>query len=465
MSRPSPQRTRVAIVGAGIVGLILAVALNQFDEDQKIEIDLYEAAPELSEIGAGINIWPRTWQIFQELGLGEVLIPHFDHVPDLEPRPIYEVRKADQKDGFKVMDLVTKGGALRIHRADFQRCLIQHLPLHNSKIIPINSRCTLHLSHRLIDYNDPPPSPSNSFSSPVILYFENRCSTTCDILIGADGIKSTIRRLFLQRMDDPRKYERFIDPTWSGAVAYRGLIAREELGKVFPGHRAFDHPGIMYMGKNRHCVVYSVSGGKFINVVAAVHDLSKEGALWEGPWNVEITQQELREVFNGWEDEFQALVECIKRPTRWAIQNMHHLDTFARGRVFLIGDAAHAMVPYLGAGAGVGIDDAYILASLLTSTSMHRSPTPELMNNLVETYNTVCVPHANGMSKASFDQGHLYTLQTPQFHAYKEGDNVPMKMLLDVFQTAEKGWWWAVTDPREERRRAVGSLQNLKVRL
>lgn len=75
--------------GAGIVGLTLAVALNEFDKDRKFAIDIYEATPELSEIGAGINVWPRTWQILKQFGLEETLTPLFDHPPDLEPRPFY----------------------------------------------------------------------------------------------------------------------------------------------------------------------------------------------------------------------------------------------------------------------------------------------------------------------------------------------------------------------------------------
>lgn len=72
--------------GAGIVGLTLAVALNAFDKDHKFAVDIYEATPELSEIGAGINVWPRIWQILKEIGLEHTLVPLFDHVPDLEPR-------------------------------------------------------------------------------------------------------------------------------------------------------------------------------------------------------------------------------------------------------------------------------------------------------------------------------------------------------------------------------------------
>lgn len=119
------------VSGAGIVGLTLAIALNALDKEHKIAIDLYEAAPELSEIGAGINVWPRTLAIFKQIGLADILTPFFDHYPDLEPSTssvlvfsslvisvpdgsshigiIFGVRKGDQKNGFKIYDAMNNG--------------------------------------------------------------------------------------------------------------------------------------------------------------------------------------------------------------------------------------------------------------------------------------------------------------------------------------------------------------------
>lgn len=103
-------------------------------------------------------------------------------------------------------------------------------------------------------------------------------------------------------------------------------------------------------------MVYAISGGKHINVVGAVHDKSKEGTAWDGQWNHEVTQSEFYEHFVGWDDEFQALIrvclptpewericvnncQCIRRPIRWALQTLKHLNTFAKERVFLLGDS------------------------------------------------------------------------------------------------------------------------------
>ncbi|KXN91574.1 Salicylate hydroxylase, partial [Leucoagaricus sp. SymC.cos] len=445
--------------GAGIAGLAFAVALNAFDSEKKFAIDLYEAVSELSEIGAGINVWPRTWQILEEIGLGQTLIPHLDHYPDLEHRVVFEIRKADQENGVKITDVMKDGGVLRIHRADFQTSLIKHLPLPASSV-KINSTCNLHLSHRLVDYGSNSTCTSEAQQrGSLLLYFSDKPTSACDILVGADGIKSTLRQLFLARLPGPDKYQIFHDPVWSGSIAYRGIVDKNDLQKIFPNHRALNHAGLMYFGKRKHTVVYPISSGRFLNVVAVVHDKSKEGMTWEGPWNQEVTQDEFFGKFSGWEEEFQALIRCIRRPTRWALQSLNHLDIFAKDRVFLIGDSAHAMVPYQGAGAAAGIEDAYILAALLTQCSQLSMCR---MSRLAQVYNSMRVPAAIALSKASADQGDLYNLEGPGFECFKEGDYIPREQLVELFRIVEQKWSWTASDPQLDRIRATELLQDSK---
>ncbi len=172
---------------------------------------------------------------------------------------IFGLRKGDQMNGFKIHDvmndgrrlifrslkcvkfILNTGGALRIHRADLQKSLMEHLPLPGSKAATINSSCTLHLSHRLVDY----AYSEISSSGPITLHFDGKPSATCDLLIGADGIKSSLRQIFLAQLPNPREYNDYLEPTWSGLVAYRGRIPKDELEKILPGHRALEHPGLM----------------------------------------------------------------------------------------------------------------------------------------------------------------------------------------------------------------------------
>lgn len=442
------QRTRIAIIGAGIAGLTLAIALNEFDKERRYVIDIYETAPELSEIGAGIMMYPKTLHVMEEIGASETLIPCFDHLPDNVPRVVFEARKADHKPhGKKIIDVKYNGGSLPLHRADLQRTLVTHLP-HPDSPTP----CTLHLSWRLIDFTQ------DSESGPVTLHFATGVAKTCDILIGADGIKSTIRKLFLSRIN-PEKYERCMEPLWSGTYAYRGLVSMEDLAEVYPGHRLLDLTSSLYISKNKYSVVYPVSGGRGVNVVATTFDKSKENTVLEGPWQVQATEEEFAEAFSGWEDEFQALIKCTKKPMKWALHNLECFDIFAKNRVFLIGDAAHAMVPHLGAGAGTGIDDSYILAALLTNSSIHTSPSEKDIENIVDVYNSIRVPRGTGMLKASIEQGHLYYFAGKEFDDYKEGDEVLWDLVYKTGIGINENWTWTADDPKIERRKAESLLE------
>ncbi|XP_006456323.1 hypothetical protein AGABI2DRAFT_239564 [Agaricus bisporus var. bisporus H97] len=450
------ERSHIAI-GAGIVGLAFAVALNALDKEHKFTIDLYEATPELVEIGAGINVWPLTLSILKEIGLYQTLVPFFDHYPDLERRIVCGLRKGDEKNGFHVYDVINEGGGLRIHRADFQRGLVQHLPLPKSNKVHINTPCTFHLNHCLIDY-----TRDGSEDGRIKLHFDGKPSKECDVLIGADGIHSTVRQLFLSRLPNPEKYEKYHKPVWSGLVAYRGLVSREDLEATHPGHRALTHPGLIYTGKTRYVTMYPVSGGKFINVVAVTRDTSNNTGVWEGPWKVEVTQEELFRAYQGFDEEVLALIHCIKKPTKWALHALDHLDIYSEQQVFLMGDAAHAMLPHLGAGATVGIKDAYILASMLTHQSTSRPLDLEKIKLISTIYNMVLVPHATHMSKLTIETGDLLDLTAPGFdlERYKLGDKIPMETLINAFRQVERNWTWSSSDPKEDRRKVENLLES-----
>ncbi|KAG6901681.1 hypothetical protein C0995_009236 [Termitomyces sp. Mi166 len=146
-----------------------------------------------------------------------------------------------------------------------------------------------------------------------------------------------------------------IDPVWSGTNAYRALILSDDLRRIAPDHKVYTRP-TQYLGKNGYIIAYPVAHGKYINFVACIsrHDL--EYSLFDGPWFLPVDRVEFAGHFSGWESEVQQLISCVKQPFRWAIHTIKPLPSFVSGNVAVLGDAAHAMTPHQGSGAGQAIE-------------------------------------------------------------------------------------------------------------
>ncbi|KJA15321.1 hypothetical protein HYPSUDRAFT_80542 [Hypholoma sublateritium FD-334 SS-4] len=425
--RPNDE-IRVAIIGAGIGGLTLSAALSALSNEDKLDIHIYESTSVISEVGAGITLWPRVWEMIKAIDLEDSLLQFVSRPPDKSARLVFQMRKADQKEGVFVHDIIMEGGSNTFHRADLQQTLLSRIS------------GSLHLKHRLSSYEE--------LDNEVIIHFDDGTTAKCDILIGMDGIKSALRKSFLQQ-NIPMS--RSIDPVWSGTMAYRGLVGRDVLDKEFPGHRTITTP-MMYMGKNKHVVAYAISRS-LINVAAFISDISKEGTpcgeIALGP----IVKEELLAAFTGWEPEVQVLLHSLKEPMKWPINQVVPLERYSSGRVLLAGDAAHGMPPHQGAGASQAIEDAYILANLLC----HRSITRESIPKIAEIYDDIRRPEGNRVLQASIEFGRLLDLVFPDLEGYKEGDdNVPVDILEALGRKASKDWEWIWKDSVEgDRRRAL----------
>ncbi|KAJ4481052.1 hypothetical protein J3R30DRAFT_2395837 [Lentinula aciculospora] len=214
----SSKKLRIAIIGGGIGGLTCAVALK---DCPNIELDLYEQAAHITEIGAGITVWPRTWMCLKSLGLERDLLAILPEEYSDEPKLAFEFRISDRKEGYTFHKIYAKGGALCFHRQEIQRTLLKHVP----------ESFHIHLSHRLTRCEEDEDC--------VKMYFKNGLEASCDILIGADGIKSVTRELF------PNK-----GIFYTGSQVFRGLIPKEGLAKSYPTHKSLEGP-IQYCGKNK----------------------------------------------------------------------------------------------------------------------------------------------------------------------------------------------------------------------
>ncbi|KXN91079.1 Salicylate hydroxylase [Leucoagaricus sp. SymC.cos] len=390
----------VLLSGGGISGLCLGVALSRYPH---IKVDVYEATGQFKEIGAGVMIWARTWRILELMGLAENFSKVAHAPPDGSMGVGFDYRRSDApEEGFQFRLVQMPYGCIRFHRASFLDVFVDHLPPDLA-----------HFGKRLLSYTD-----SGHAGRGVQLQFADGSSSECDILVGCDGIKSIIREQLYETKARETKNPRLlkhIKPLWTGTIAYRGLVEVEKLRKMGgQGHRAIKNPmmvchpnRVAYCGKgrNKHVVSYSISQGNIVNVVTFASEPEKNGANYpDDIWVTECPQQELLDAYKNWEPEVERLLKCIDRPTRWAIHHLDPLPFYVSGRVALLGDAAHAMAPHQGAGAGQAIEDAYLLACLLGKATV---------------YEKVRLPAANAVLEGSFESGKMYEFDSAHGAEYE----------------------------------------------
>ncbi|KIJ64716.1 hypothetical protein HYDPIDRAFT_175280 [Hydnomerulius pinastri MD-312] len=418
---------KIAICGGGVGGLTLAVALSKYPD---IEVEVFEAAKCFTEIGAGVGIWPRAFKVLRKLGadLEQALLSRAtDYEWTEEFVPSMNYRKSDQSDGAELFKLMTKGDLMRFHRADFHGVLLSYLP----------KSCKTHSGKRLVSYTQP-TLPSNS---PITLTFADGTTASCDVLVGADGIKSPVRGCMMREIAQNLSGEAAtavlscIDPIWSGTTAYRTLICADKLRALQPNHRAL-REATMYLGKDVFILAYPISQGRYINfagfilcadlVSTAYQEDTSHRRPFEGQWVGELTAKEFTDPFEGFEEDVKLLLECVEKGTLWAVHTVKHLPTHCYGRVALLGDAAHAMMPFQGSGAGQSVEDAYFLATVLG----HPSTTLETVPRALAVYDKLRRPFSSDVALRSKLNGQLCALQ----------EDVPLSKLGE---TLTKNWEWA----------------------
>ncbi|KAF8468095.1 salicylate hydroxylase [Russula ochroleuca] len=456
-----PSKFHVAICGGGIGGLTLAFALSKSPD---ISVDVYEAASKFTEIGAGIGVSWRTRQVLKSLGLEEDVIRLLPFHPG-EDRgeiegyatllreseaiavPSVQYRKADQPDGLAMGTTYSRGKLMTLHRAEFHEVLLNRL----------SSRCRTSPSKRLESYIQKP-------GAPIMLHFQDGSTATCDILIGADGLKSAVRKTMFQdaatlaesqhRSADAAELRNLIKPRFSGFFSYRTLIPAARLSSISPQHKAISSP-VQYLGKNKHMIAYPISRGRFVNIVAFEFHPHEEGTQFDGPWVADEVPSYVQGLFQGWEKEVGDIVQCLDglKITRWAVNVMPTLPFFAFGNVAILGDAAHAMTPFQGAGAGQAIEDAAILAALLSNELATETTVPQVL----EVYSRFRQPLATEVARRSRINGEHFQLRSlaePADHhdlssAHLQGI---VKQIQDNFE------WLYQTDWGAELQRAMSML-------
>jgi salicylate hydroxylase len=322
------EHTRVAIVGGGIGGLTAALALRQRDAD----VHVYEQAPALGEIGAGVFLTPNSIRQFERLDVAEEI--------ERSGARIGDGSQYFRHDGTSVAPILTTDSAgwnavFGMHRADLVTILSERLPAER-----------LHTGHRAVAFEQDADSARVSF--------DNGTTVEADVVVAADGIHSSLQ----QYVVDPSR------PIHSGSVAYRGLVPREHVPS-WPTDQSR-----LWMGESKHFLVYPVRGGELINYVGFVPSDQQMKESWSAPGDPAVLAAE----FTGWDPRVEDLLSKVEQTFRWGLYDREPLATWTNGRLTLLGDAAHPMLPHLGQGANQSVEDSMALAAALSQAGPGQEP-------------------------------------------------------------------------------------------
>jgi salicylate hydroxylase len=309
---------RAAVVGGGLGGMAAAVALVQAG----IDVRVYEQARQLTEVGAGVSLAPNGLRVLDRLGVGEGIGRGARYasaqllLPDGRPVP------------HEPGEFIQPGRNVGIHRADLLALLAGQL-----------APGTVRTGHRCTAFSQDGGSATAGFADGT--------TATADVVIGADGMHSVLQGFVAAAAE----------PVFSGAVAYRGLVPRPDA-----------HPADalrLWAGRGRHFLVYPVRAGQLLNYVGFVPSDTPVRESWSAPGDPAA----LAAHFAGWDPAIGQVIAAISGPGgsgfRWAMYDRAPLPRWSSGRLTLLGDAAHPMLPHLAQGVNQALEDAVALATLL----------------------------------------------------------------------------------------------------
>lgn len=324
-----PRPLRVGVVGGGIGGLAAANAMAR----RGIDVRVFEQAARISEVGAGVMVTPNSRRHLERMGLGPAL--------QRLGASVGAGSSYFHLDGTPVGPIVTYdsagwNGMAGMHRADLVQILLDGL----LDLVPVST------GHRCVGFSQT--------AERARVEFEAGASEEFDIVIAADGIHSTLRRFVTHSPE----------PIHSGSVAYRGLIPAERLPE-WP-----TTVSQLWMGRGKHFLVYPVRAGQLLTYIGFVPTDERTRESWSAPGD----RDRLLAAFADWDPRVRALLEQVDTTYWWGLYDREPLDRWTNGRLALLGDAAHPMLPHLGQGANQAIEDGVALSVFLGSSTASTAP-------------------------------------------------------------------------------------------
>lgn len=341
------QSFRVAIVGGGLCGLSLAIALKK----RSIPYTIYESRASFTEIGAGINLGPNTSTTFTLIdeSLGEALEKLCTHNPPGKENVWMQIRfgapTARFNDGQLITELMAPPtGNTTVRRNDLLAMLAERAGAEHAAF-----------NKKLVDLSQD--------DSGVTLTFADGTSDTASAVIACDGIHSAVRRALVG------PDSKAATPQFSECGGYRAVLSRERLEQAVGPEIA--NTSNVVLGPDAYVIMYPVEGKQSVNTGLWPW---KRGAWTEQTWMLPAQKKQMEEQFKDWGDTVHKIMDLMPDPPFFA--SHHHAiqpDSFFKGRICLIGDAAHSMPPHQGAGSGQAMEDAYVVAEVLGAVPLHNA--------------------------------------------------------------------------------------------
>lgn len=323
--------SRIAVVGAGMGGLAFAAAMR----NSAHEVTVFEQAPELAELGAGISLWANGTRLFEEMGIAELMAKASCETEAAyfrnEDGSVAAQQNLARENWYRQSFGHPYYGALR---TDLQAALLKVL-----------DRQRIRLGKQLRRLDDS--------GDEVTLHWSDGTVDTADVVVGADGIKSVVRGAV----------DAGAGPVFTGNSAFRGLARTADLDQL-PEPRSFTD----WMGDGKHVLNFPV--GHDFEYTTIVVFLDGPQAWEHETWRIPADPMQVADAFAGWHPAVAQLLEHVNLSERWGLFQVSPMPHWYRGRTVLIGDAAHGMLPHHGQGAISSFEDAIALAHVLNDARL-----------------------------------------------------------------------------------------------
>jgi salicylate hydroxylase len=321
------KRLHALVIGAGIGGMAAALALRRAG----LDVSLFEQTIAQREVGAGIQISPNASRLLDRYGLGDAMARVAVRPSAIVFRRWQDGRVLGREELGDTIESQYGAPYYHFHRADLINLLAEAF-----------GRGNIELGRRLVDIEQD--------ESGVTAHFQDGESARGDLLIGADGIHSRTReRLFGEEK-----------PRFSGQIAYRGLAPAERVA-----HLGLPLDVTNWVGPGGHFIHYYVSAGRFLNFVA----VSEEASWTREQWSDRGSISDALGKYKGWHPQIATILTAVDETFKWALFDRNPLPEWTRGRVALLGDACHPMLPFMAQGAAQAIEDGATLAACLKNNA------------------------------------------------------------------------------------------------